>query len=299
MSDRKLTPETLAVLEKSAEERIQYVQSDKWVAYDFAKVLLLKMERLLNAPARTRVKSMLVVGKPNSGKTTLKKKFLRSHPVGECPEGTRSLFHILHIEAPSKVDPAAFCMKILDALGAPYPSRAPFNMLAKQVDTLLKELSVRMIVVDEFHNFLTGRADMLEALLNLIRGISNVRGITFLAFGTPSALEVVAREPQLSSRFTREVLPRWDGPHNVESLMKLLAALEKTLPLKRPSNLHDNPLREKIAAMSEGILGEIVDLLTEGTIAAIERGEERITPALLNSLGWLTPRGREKFTGGE
>ena len=295
MAERRLTPEVLEILGKSKEERIQYAQTDKWVAYPFANGLLAEMEHLLNAPERTRVKSMLVVGVPNSGKTTLKEKFLCRHPAYDSADDSRTIFSILHIEAPSKVDSAAICMKILDALGATYPKRVYFNDLANQVHKILKETKVRMIIVDEFHNFLTGRSDMLEAVLNFIRGLSNQFGIIFLAFGTPKALEVIASEPQLSSRFKRKILPKWDAQGNVMVLKQLLAALEMTLPLKHASHLHKPPLLGKIIAMSEGILGEIVDLLTEATIAAIESGEERITPALLDSLGWLTPKERAEF----
>lgn len=295
MNNNTLMQNALAVLSMSKEDRINFVLTDKWVNYDFAQGLLARMERLLNAPQRIRVKSMLVVGKPNSGKTTIMKKFLLKHPADECPDGTRTICRILCIEAPPKADPRMFCTVILDCYGAAYSPSSAFNVLAGQVMTLLKETGVRAIVIDEFHNFLTGRSDMLEALLNHIRGISNARKISFLAFGTPKALEVVAKEPQLSSRFAREVLPKWDGPNNEKSLEKLLMAFEKTLPLKHASMLHLPLLRDKIAAMSEGILGEIVDLLTEAAIAAIESGEERITPALLDSVGWLTPTEREEF----
>ncbi|PKN11960.1 MAG: hypothetical protein CVU69_10125, partial [Deltaproteobacteria bacterium HGW-Deltaproteobacteria-4] len=73
---RNLIPEVEALLDKPDDERIAYAQQDKWVGYPFAKALLDKMVRLLSAPRTIRVKSMIVVGDPNAGKTTIKLRFL-------------------------------------------------------------------------------------------------------------------------------------------------------------------------------------------------------------------------------
>lgn len=296
MGKRYLIPEVKAILNEPDEERIAYAQQDKWVGYPLAKDLLAKMERLFNAPRTTRVKSMIIVGHSNAGKTTLKLRFLHKHPAVDSDNGDRTIFSILHIEANSKADPRAFCMRILDALGVPYGDRESFERLSKQALDVLAETNVRMIVIDEFHNFLVGRQDMKDALRNTMRTISNDRKISFLAFGIPSALQFIAEESQMSSRFKRVILPKWNTEKsNILTFKQLLASLEATLPLKNASNLISKVLVEKLIEMSEGILGEVVDILEEATIMAIETGDERITPALLDSLGWLTPTERLKY----
>lgn len=294
MAQRRLLPAVQDILNESAEDRIQFAQQDSWIAYPLATKLLGMMENLNNAPKSTRVKSLLVVGVPNSGKTTIKNRFLLNHPAVESSDGSRTLFRILHIEAPPKADPRAFCMAILDACGAVY-SDASFAVLAKQVMAVLKETEVRLLVIDEIHNFLTGRRDMKESLLNTIRSICNVLKISVIAFGIPSALQVFAAEPQLSSRFKREIIPRWDDQKNLETLKKMLASLEMTLPLKKASNLGKKELRDKLIMMSEGILGEMIDILEDATIEAITTGDEQITPALLDAIGWISPSEREKL----
>lgn len=292
---RNLIPEVEALLDKPDDERIAYAQQDKWVGYPFAKALLDKMVRLLSAPRTIRVKSMIVVGDPNAGKTTIKLRFLNLNPPVDSENGDRTIFSVLHIEANSKADPIAFCKRILDALGVPYGKKDSFECLSKQVLDVLRETSVRMIVIDEFHNFLVGRQDMKDALRNTMRTISNELRISFLAFGVPSALQFIAEENQMSSRFKRAVIPRWDTVNNMKTFQQLLASLESTLPLRKASNLHQKGLVEKLINMSEGILGEVVDILEEATIMAIEEGDEQITPALLDSLGWITPTERLKF----
>ena len=75
----------------------------------------------------------------------------------------------------------------------------------------------------------------------------------------------------------------------------MLASLEMTLPLKKASNLSKPALRDKIIVMSEGLLGQMIDLLEDATIEAILTGEELITPALLDSLGWVTATEQDRM----
>lgn len=296
MTERLLLPNVKELLGESNEVRIDFAQQDCWVPYPEAKKMLDRMNRLYAAPVKIRTKSMLVVGKSNAGKTALKNKFLGQYPAIDAPDGSRTIYGVLHIEAPPKADPRAFCMAILDALGASYTDGS-FAVLANQVLKLLRETKVKMLVVDEFNNFLTGRQDMKDALMSLIRSICNVLHISVIAFGIPSAQRVFMNDAQLSSRFKRFELPLWNGGKQLGPLRKMLASLEQTLPLRKASNLSQKVLAEKIAQMSEGILGEVVDILEEATIEAIETGEEQITVELLDSLGWMTPTEREEFQG--
>jgi hypothetical protein len=294
MTQRLLLLDVQELLSQPADVRINFAQQDCWVPYPEAKKMLDRMDRLYAAPLKTRTKSMLVVGKPNAGKTSLKNRFLDKYPAIEAPDGSRTIYGVLHIEAPPKADPRAFCMAILDALGASYGD-VSFAVLSNQVLKLLRETGVKMLVVDEIHNFLTGRRDMKEALMNLIRSICNVRHISVIAFGIPSAQGVFVNDAQLSSRFKRYELPVWNADKKLGPLRQMLASLEQTLPLQKASNLSQKVMAEKIAGMSEGILGEVVDILEEATIEAIETGEELITVDLLDSLGLMTPTEREEF----
>ena len=200
MTQRLLLPDVQELLSQPADVRINFAQQDCWVPYPEAKKILDRMDRLYAAPLRTRTKSMLVVGKPNAGKTSLKNRFLAQYPAIDAPDGSRTIYGVLHIEAPSKADSRAFCMAVLDQLGAPYGDGS-FAVLSNQVLRVMRETEVRMLVVDEMHNFLVGRRDMRDALMNLIRSICNVLHISVIAFGKPNAQGVFVNDSQLSSRF--------------------------------------------------------------------------------------------------
>ena len=69
-----------------------------------------------------------------------------------------------------------------------------------------------------------------------------------------------------------------------EEYQRLLLTFERLLPLKRPSNLADEKIADKLLIMSRGSLGELAKILQEAAIQAIHSKEERITLSLLGKL---------------
>ena len=47
------------------------------------------------------------------------------------------------------------------------------------------------------------------------------------------------------------------------------------------------PLAKIIHDLSEGLIGEVVEIVTRAAVAAISRGEDRITDATLSDLGYV------------
>ncbi|MBB3594868.1 hypothetical protein FHX08_005278 [Rhizobium sp. BK529] len=55
----------------------------------------------------------------------------------------------------------------------------------------------------------------------------------------------------------------------------LLDSLEAALPLVRTSDLSNQPMARRIYSLSEGLIGEIVGIVTKAAVAAIRSGAER------------------------
>jgi hypothetical protein len=70
--------------------------------------------------------------------------------------------------------------------------------------------------------------------------------------------------------------------------------LEALLPLRKPSALAEPALAGKIFAMSEGVLGEIVAIVTRAAAAAVLSGAEAISPRLIEKSGFMPPSGRRR-----
>jgi hypothetical protein len=66
------------------------------------------------------------------------------------------------------------------------------------------------------------------------------------------------------------------------------------LPLRRRSEIDRPELARYVLQKSEGTIGEIATLLTRAAIAAIETGEEAITPSTLRLATYESPTERRR-----
>jgi len=89
---------------------------------------------------------------------------------------------------------------------------------------------------------------------------------------------------EMGSRFDTIPVPRWGFD---DDFATLLDSLEASMPLAQESSLSRPPLARMIHDLSEGLIGEVVDIVTRAAVAALESGEERITPGSVTALGYV------------
>jgi type II secretory pathway predicted ATPase ExeA len=298
MSDEidHLHASTRSYLEESDEVRIRRIRTDRWITYDRAEAALGTLHDVLQFPKRTRMPNLALVGPTNNGKTMIIEKFRRAYPVVEAnrtPEGT-AIVPVIKVQMSPGPDERRFFGAILDAINFPY---LPTESVAKRQDSamrLMRSSRVDLLIIDEIHNLLSGSRLQQRRLLNLLRWLGNELQIPLVAVGTQDALHAIQSDDQLANRFTPIGLPPWrDG----ETFRKLLSTLEAVLPLKRASNLQRADLAGQILGASEGILGEIIALVTTAAVAAIRGGDECITPKLLETCGFVAPSKRRRVAG--
>jgi hypothetical protein len=73
-----------------------------------------------------------------------------------------------------------------------------------------------------------------------------------------------------------------------------LSTLEAVLPLRRPSQLIRPALAQKILTASEGILGEVVAIVTRAAVRAVTTETEYITAKLIDETGFISPSKRRR-----
>lgn len=279
--------------EENNESRIRRIRTDRWITYGRAEAALAAMDDLLNFPKRTRMPNLLLVGPTNNGKTMIVEKFRRSHPPIEAratAEGAANV-PVLKVQMPAGPDEPRFFAAILNELGFPHRY---VDRLSKRQDAavrMLRETGVRILVIDEVHNLLSGSRVQQRRLLNLLRWLGNELQIPLVAVGTTEALHAVQSDDQLANRFEPMGLPPW---RNGEEYRQLLSTLEAVLPLRRPSHLAEPMLAEKILSTAEGILGEIVSIVTRAAARAVTTGAEAITAKLIDETGFISPTQRRR-----
>lgn len=286
-----LFPQVRPLADAAAELRIRRIRTDRWIGYARAEAALSAMEDLLTFPKRTRMPNLLLVGPSNNGKTMIVEKFRRSHLTGTSTDRCDSavVVPVLKVQMPPAPDEKRFFAAVLEALGA--PDRSNDRLAAKQdmAMRMLRATNVRMLVIDEVHNILSGSRDQQRRFLNLLRWLGNELQIPLVAVGTAEALRAIQSDDQLANRFTPFSLPPWTAG---AEYLRLLNTLEAMLPLREPSRLEEPAFAQKLLAAAEGILGEVVSIVTMAAVEAVASGTERIRIEDIDNIGFMPPSER-------
>jgi Bacterial TniB protein len=286
-----LDPTTRDIAVEDAESRIRRIRSDRWISYPRAERALAECEELLNFPKRIRMPNLLVVGPTNNGKSAIIERFRRTHPPIEPSKTLDGIAHVpvLKVQMPAGPDERRFFGAILDALGFP---GMPSDSVTKRQDSAVRMLhaaGVTCLAIDEVHNLLSGSALQQRRILNLLRWLGNELQIPLIAVGTAEALHAIHSDDQLANRFEPLGLPPWQDD---EEFRNLLGTLEAVLPLRRRSDLAKAELARRILCASEGILGEIVAIVTRAAVRAVSTGAERISAKIIEDCGFTSPSQR-------
>ena len=285
----RLLPEVREVLDKSDEERIEYLNIDKWIPYPQADRILAKMEELFNEPRQLRMPNLLVVGEPNCGKSSLAKKFERDHPKTDGWDS--AAYPVIYVQAPPVPDERRFYDEIFSTLMVPFRHGDDPSQKVDMISYYFNKLGTRILIVDEIHNVLCGSVAKQRAFMNALKNLGNRLQMSIILIGTKDALMATGTDMQISSRFRPMGLPLWKMDAD---FARLLASIETILPLRRESKLATIEVATAVYELSEGYLGEIIALVKDSAIVAIKSGSEQITLKEIKSSGFIAPSRRRQ-----
>lgn len=275
-------------------ERIDQVLKNGWINYPKAGQILKALEMLLRFHKSDRMQNLLIMGESNNGKTTLARRFVNAHPpyleTVDFEENNLPIEIVVRpvimIQCPHIPHEKSLYYSILDQLNLPYRKTTKAEYLKQMVINAMKDMKVKILILDEIHHILSGSAAKQREFLNLIKYISNEVQVSIVALGTNEASFALKAERQLDTRFDKIVIPKWNYD---DDFLRLLATIEKILPLEKQSDLIDDRLSLKIYQMSHGILGEVLKIMKLAAIESIESGEEKITSKTLVALNYQSP----------
>jgi hypothetical protein len=184
---------------------------------------------------------------------------------------------LLLLQAPPAPDERRFYLHILAAVGAPATAIAVRSQnvasLEVRVIALLRDLGLRMIMIDEVHNLLAGTHREQRRFLNVLRYLSNELEVSLVCFGVSEAVDAIRGDVQLARRLDEHHLPNWRDDSEFSNMIQTLIA---AMPLEKKSNLKVKSLRQ-ILALTGGVTSRVFSLVKDLAIDAIRTGEECIT----------------------
>lgn len=273
-----LAPQFRKYLEMNDEERIYFIQKDKWIDYPLANKVLLKMQDIFNAPKSIRSRGMLLYGDSNNGKTAILKKFYRDFSKDEYIDEDGDLIHlmpIVYVISESSSDESVMFSKILSAMNVPVNHKEKVTKKKEEVIYNLGIMKTKLIIIDEIQNVLQGPYNKMTQLITSLKTLNNTTAIPIILAGTQDAMSAISIDNQTKSRFKPLELPNWN---NDENFSRFITTIEAMLPLKKASNLYQNyELLTYIHELSNGCIGEVIDILKDASIYAIRTKSEKIT----------------------
>lgn len=269
--------------------RVDRIERDFWFGYSNAKYALDKVEYFINKPKRNRPLNLAIIAPTNNGKSMILDRVERLHPAVNEPENWKIERPVVSIQQVNTPDETRFYNAILSALGLPVrPNEKPENKL-ETIVTVLTKLNTKLLIVDEFHKMLTGSQLKQRTLINGMRTLSSRLKIPFLIAGTNEVKAALGADPEMRNRFEFITLPPWkDG----EELDRLLNSFKKVAALSNEYDLTTDKVVRKILAMTDGMIGEIVNLLRAVAVNAIVTGQEEITLDSFGKVKWEIPSAR-------
>ena len=259
------------------DDRISLIQSDIWIGFPRAEQVLDRLQNLIEAPRQIRMPGILVHGASGIGKTMIARNLSRRYAPEYDPMAGVTHTPLLLLQAPPAPDERRFYLHILAAVGAPATAIAVRSQnvasFEVRVIALLRDLDLRMIMIDEVHNLLAGTHREQRRFLNVLRYLSNELEVSLVCFGVSEAVDAIRGDVQLARRLDEHHLPNWRDDSEFSNMIQTLIA---AMPLEKKSNLKVKSLRQ-ILALTGWVTSRVFSLVKDLAIDAIRSGEECIT----------------------
>jgi SpoVK/Ycf46/Vps4 family AAA+-type ATPase len=259
------------------DDRISLIQLDIWIGFPRAEQVLDRLQNLIEAPRQTRMPGLLVHGASGIGKTMIARNLSRRYAPEYDPMAGVTHTPLLLLQAPPAPDERRYYLHILAAVGAPATAIAVRSQnvasLEVRVIALLRDLGLRIIMIDEVHNLLAGTHREQRRFLNVLRYLSNELEVSLVCFGVSEAVDAIRGDVQLARRLDEHHLPNWRDDSEFSNMIQTLIA---AMPLEKKSNLKVKSLRQ-ILALTGGITSRVFSLVKDLAIDAIRSGEKCIT----------------------
>ena len=292
MAEDHLSAETRAMLGRPAAERLAWFQTEFWIKYPASDAILARLEELVNKPRRARMPGYLVTSESNNGKTSIAMRFAGLHPPVFSEADSKMQMPVMLLEVVPTPTEAAIIERILSILWIPYRLTDPVPDKREAAIVAMRNAGLQLLMLDELQKILGARLEQRRAVMDALRYIANQVPVPVVAFSTPRGTGGLASSDEMINRLRPLTLPTWKLDADFQ---RLLLSFEEHMPLPERSGLGKKAMAALIHTLSEGLVGEVYDLLELALSVAIASDAPRIDEALLRGLAWTPPSDRKRL----
>ena len=281
-----------SVIHEEHSNRLHWFEGQRiWIPYPSAMDALAEIDRLISRPRNDRMRGLLVRAESNNGKSRLAKECVARFPIDENPDGDHVIIPVLLIDMMPRPDENAILDSILEKMKQPFRHKDPITAKRSQVIKVLRTCGLRALLIDEIQCLLGARQEMRRVTMDALRYIANQVPVPLIAFSTPRGASALASSDEMINRLHPVSLPVWKLDSDFRSL---LASFESLLPLRQASGLTKRSLASLIFAKSEGLIGEVRDLLELCLKETLNRQRECIDEEIVKAVPWIEPSARKR-----
>ena len=268
------------------EARIDWLRRDRWISLPQSEAALGRLQDLLTYPQRGRMPCLLLFGSTGMGKSEILNRFADLHSPAYDQRAGLTTMPVVVVQMPPQPTEDEFYTELMLAMNYAEFEHISLRSLRSLARRTLAEFGTKVLVLDEIDKMLAGSPRQQRVFLNTIRFLTNDLRIPIVCAGTEDARIAVLTDPNLADRFAAFELAPW---RNDQALRQLMASFAGLLPLRRPSNLDDKEVRQRVVALTNGVTGRIFRLMEAVAIAAIRNRREMIDADSFDDENLLLP----------
>ncbi|MFB9327827.1 TniB family NTP-binding protein [Paenibacillus aurantiacus] len=267
--------------------RVEHVKAILVHHPKFAEILDELEEMLTLSEDSVSPEGLFLFGPTGAGKSSVTIEFTARYPRNTVVEAEREYTHIpvLHVRVPPRATPRMLASKVLEIMGDPFHHKGTESELTSRIHHYVRELKIRMIILDEFQHLIDAETDyVLATASNWVKTFTEEIKIAVVLCGMPESVKVFISNPQLDRRFCNkvELAPfAYGTPEEILTFRIFLKKIDELLPFLDSAQLADPRLADKIYYISNGVPFYVMKLLEKATYFAAKEGADKITESHL------------------
>lgn len=231
---------------------------------------------------------MSLEGVTGAGKSTLIRAYLAAFPRYETETGSQ--IPIFYMPTPSPVTVKGMAASMLTAMGDPAAHRGALWSMNVRLIHFLKVCGVQLVILDDFQHLVDAQTNrVLREVSDWLKTLIKETNLPFLVTGIEGEVEpILESNSQLSRLFAaRERLtPFGWNPEQLETqqtFARFVHYAEQGVGLAFSEELPRGEWLYRLHYATNGVVGNVMNLLRQSAYLAQQRGETTLTLKLLSA----------------